>query len=104
MDSFVQLAINSTNRIYKNSRIDLQVRAVHTQQVNYTQASHMRTDLQRLTGRRGDENDPNGEMDEVHALRDRYGADLVVLVVGRQSNGNCGWGWIPAFWRYPGTN
>ena len=104
MDSFVQFAIDNTNRIYENSRMDLQVRAVHIQQTNYTQASHMRTDLYRVTHTRGHSDDPNGDMDEVHGLRDQYGADLVVLVVGRQSSGNCGWGWIPDYWRQPTGN
>ena len=104
MDSFVQFAIDNTNRIYENSRIDLRVRAVHIQQISYTQASHMRTDLRRVTYTRGHSDDPNGDMDEVHGLRDRYGADLVVLVVGRQSSGSCGWGWIPDFWRQPTRN
>ena len=104
MDNFVQFAIDNTNRIYENSRMDLRVRVVHNQQINYTQASNMQTDLSRLTYTRGHSNDPNGDMDEVHGLRDRYGADLVVLVVGRQSSGNCGWGWIPDFWLQPTRN
>ena len=40
-------------------------------------------------------------MDEVHGLRDRYGADLVALIVGRNTEIACGVGWIPDPGKYP---
>ena len=51
-------------------------------------------DLDRLT-------DIDGTMDEVHGLRDRYGADLVALIVGRSSNRVCGVAWVPDFGAAP---
>ena len=40
-------------------------------------------------------------MDEIHSLRDRYGADLVAsLFVARPADGTCGIAWTPSFGRY----
>ena len=94
IDAFIQFAIDNTHRIYRNSNIGLRLRLVHKHQVNYTEHSNMGVDLDRLT-------DIDGTMDEVHGLRDRYGADLVALIVGRSSNGVCGIAWTPDFGQYP---
>ena len=94
IDAFIQFAIDNTHRIYRNSNIGFRLRLVHKHQVNYTQHSNMGVDLDRLTG-------IDGTMDEVHGLRDRYGADLVALIVGRSSNGTCGIAWIPDFGQFP---
>jgi hypothetical protein len=51
-------------------------RLVHTTKVTYTESGNFSTDLTRLAGN-GD-----GYMDNVHVLRDQYGADLVGLVIG----------------------
>ena len=40
-----------------------------------------------------------GYMDEVHDLRDRYGADLVALFVARPASRVCGVAWTPNFGR-----
>ena len=99
IDAFIQFAIDNTHRIYRNSRIDLRLRLVHKHQVSYTQAPSMSTDLWRLTYTAGHSfgRDPLGYMDEVHGLRDRYGADLVVLIVGMNTPGVCGIAWRPGF-------
>ena len=94
IDAFIQFAIDNTHRIYRNSNIGFRLRLVHKHQVNYTQHSNMGVDLDRLTA-------IDGTMDEVHGLRDRYGADLVALIVGRSSNGTCGIAWIPDFGQFP---
>ena len=90
IDAFIQFAIDNTHRIYRNSNIGLRLRLVHKHQVNYAEHSIMGVDLDRLT-------DIDGTMDEVHGLRDRYGADLVALIVGRSSNRVCGVAWVPDF-------
>ena len=95
IDTFIQFAIDNTHRIYRNSNIGLRLRLVHKHQVNYTEHSNMLTDLRRLT------TTDDGTMDEVHGLRDRYGADLVALIVGRETNNWCGFGWIPDFGKFP---
>ena len=93
IDTFIQMAINNTNRIYANSNINLSLRVVDTYEVSYTQDADMRVDLNRLTFTRSDSRglDPQGYMDEIHERRDRYGADLVALFVDRRRN-YCGFG------------
>jgi hypothetical protein len=62
-------------------------RLVHTTKVSYTETGNVATDLSRLSG----SND--GYMDNVHALRDQYGADIVSLIVGTSTSA-CGMGYI----------
>ena len=95
IDAFIRFAIDNTHRIYGNSRIGVRLRLVHKHQVNYAQHSDMGVDLDRLTAV------DDGYMDEVHGLRDRYGADLVALIIGRQTDSACGIAWAPDFGRYP---
>ena len=103
IDAFIQFTIDNTHRIYDNSNIGLRLRVVHKYQVNYTQDPSMETDLRRLTASAGDgtDQDPQGYMDEVHELRDRYGADLVVLIVGRHTARECGIAWRPPYGESP---
>ena len=55
------------------------MRLVHSYQVDYRQADDgIRTDLDRLRAH------DDGYMDEVHAMRNQYGADLVALLIGRR--------------------
>jgi hypothetical protein len=71
----IQLAVDETNQSYLNSGIDTQLNLVHTAQVNYTESGDAYTDRNRLQ-------DPaDGYLDEVHALRDTYCADMVSLWV-----------------------
>ena len=103
IDAFIQFAIDNTHRTYGNSGIELRLRLVHKHEVSYTQTSSMRTDIRRLTFTAGDSGggDPLGYMDEVHGLRDRYGADLVVLIVGQNTAAACGIAWRPRYQEYP---
>ena len=108
IDAFIQTAINNANRIYSNTEINLRLRVVDKYEVSYSQDADMKVDLERLTfwsntvfsdaGRRPD---PQGYMDEIHDRRDRYGADLVALFVGRVADDTCGIAWIPDYGRYP---
>ena len=90
IDTFIQFAIDNAHRIYRNSGIGFRLRLVHKHQVSYTEHPNMGMDLDRLT-------DVDGMMDEVHSLRDRYGADLIALIVGRSRDGTCGIAWVPDF-------
>ena len=109
IDAFIQFAVDNTNRSYGNSSINLRLRVVYKHEVDYSQDSDMRMDLRHLTYtasdryRDGSRPDPEGYMDEIHGLRDRYGADLVALIVSRRSN-YCGFAWIPDFLRNPGRD
>ena len=84
----IALAVTETNTAYNNGNVIQRVRVVHTMETSYTEADgNLSTDLQRIT------NKNDGFMDEVHAARDQYGADLVSLWVASNSF-SCGTGWF----------
>jgi hypothetical protein len=80
----IDLAVQETNDSYTNSGITQRVRLVHAAQVSYAQSGNISTDLSRLQGT----TDPY--MNEVHSLRNTYGADEVVLLVSYPSSDYCG--------------
>ena len=94
IDAFIQFAIDNTHRIYRNSQVALRLRLVHKYETDYVQHSDMLTDLERLADIDGQ---VDGHMDEVHDLRDRHGADLAVLIVGRNTGSVCGFGYLPLY-------
>ncbi|MGD8483026.1 MAG: zinc-dependent metalloprotease family protein, partial [Gammaproteobacteria bacterium] len=67
-------AVQAANQAYQNSALDLQLNIVYLGETNYAETGDMSVSLDhlRLTS--------DGNMDEVHALRDQYGADLVALI------------------------
>ncbi|MCZ7585023.1 MAG: M12 family metallo-peptidase [Deltaproteobacteria bacterium] len=93
MHAEAQLAVDLFNWSYEFGGIDQRLRLVHVAETPYTESGARTTDLARLR-------DPDdGFMDEVHTLRDTYGADLVGLWI---SNDWCGQAYImnsvgPAF-------
>ena len=101
IDLFIRSALDNTHDSYEKSNIGFRLRLVHKAQVDYTQhPTDMGMDLDRLSEKRGHEFDPYGHMDEIHDLRDRYGADLVALFVARPASRVCGVAWTPNFGRY----
>ncbi len=68
-------AITLANLSYTNSKINIKLNLVAAEEVSYAEPNDLGTDLGRLT----ETND--GFLDDVHRLRDRYAADLVVLLV-----------------------
>jgi len=71
----------TTNLAYANSDVDHRLRMVALFETDYVEAGAS-TDLSRLRGT------TDGHMDEVHHLRNLYGADLVHLI--SMSTGACG--------------
>ena len=71
--ALIDRALDDTHRAYDNSRIDVRLRRVHALEVDYALTDRLQ-DLGRLV--RPDD----GYRDGLHALRDRYEADVVVLV------------------------
>ena len=72
----IDLMVAETNQAYAASGVGHRVALVARSEVQYTESYHPRVDLDRLL-------DPSdGHLDEVHALRERVGADLVHLIVG----------------------
>ena len=88
IDAFIELAFDNTARIYANSGIRPRLRLVHKYETGYTETDNLITDLTYLT------NTTEGNLDEVHDRRNRYGADLVVLFVARHRNNVCGAAWL----------
>ena len=81
-------AVTNMNASMNNSGINnVTFRLVHTEKVNYTESGNFSTDLSRLAGT------TDGFMDNVHALRDQYGADLVSLIIGSPTS-SCGIGYL----------
>jgi len=89
METLIDQAVAETNTGYANSNITQRINLVHTAEIVYTElsgSSGWSTTLNRLT------NDNDGYMDEVHSLRDTYGADLVIMI---QNEGTyCGLAWL----------
>ncbi len=83
----INLAIAETNQAYANSAIVQRLRLVHAVEVAYAESGDIGTDLDRLTA----SND--GYIDQVHTLRNAYGADLVSLLV-ENGGGYCGIAWL----------
>lgn len=67
-------AVAKANQAYINSQIDMQLNLVAMVETNYAETGNMSTSLTDLTGT------SDGKMDEVHTLRNQYGADQVALV------------------------
>src|SRR5687768_13861681 len=81
-------AVTNMNASMTNSGINnVTFRLVHTAKVTYTESGNFSTDLSRLAGT------SDGYMDNVHSLRDQYGADLVSLVIGSPTS-SCGIGYL----------
>ncbi len=83
MENLIALGISETNVAFGDSAMIPQLRLVHTEQVSYSESGDIQTDVNRL------QNPSDGHMDNVHALRNQYGADLVKLVV-ENGAGFCG--------------
>ena len=73
MAAVVDLMLAETNQAYTDSGVGHRVALVATSEVLYTEAGDFR-DINRLG------NPSDGYMDEVHAMRERTGADLVHLI------------------------
>lgn len=84
--AFIDLSIADTNTAYRNSDIRQRVRLVHAEEVLYRETRRV-TDLLYLQ-------DPfDGYIDNIHVLRDRYGADLVSLFIDTSAE-FCGIGYV----------
>ena len=83
MDNVISQAFERGNVTLRDSDVELRLRPVHAQQVQYVEAEDYITDLYNVTFHEGfDPGDlnPAGLLSEVHEWRDEYGADLVVLM------------------------
>ncbi|MDC0547446.1 M12 family metallo-peptidase [Opitutales bacterium] len=81
LQALIASAIADTNLCYQNSLVQIQVRLVHSAEVNYTPTGTLAIELQRLEGK------SDGYMDEIHSLRNTYGADLVAMLTTVSDSG-----------------
>lgn len=85
VQSAIAMAVSEMNLINLNSEVDHMFVLVHTAKVDYEELGEYDIDL-------GYMRDPDdGIMDEVHAIRDKYYADLTTLIVGRDG---CGFAYV----------
>ena len=73
-EALVIQAVAETNQAYANSGIFTRLNLVRAVMTDYVESGNMNTDLSRLRAT------TDGYMDELHALRDMYSADLVSLI------------------------
>jgi hypothetical protein len=74
IEAMITSAVESANQAYLNSAIDKQLNIVYMGEVSYSETGDMGNALTHLRS------PSDGYMDEVHGLRNTYGADLVALV------------------------
>src|SRR6185295_261494 len=74
LDSYIAASIAEVNAVYTSSGIGTRVRLVGALEIAYAESGSSLSDLAVLRGRA-----------DVHAARDRYGADLVSLLVARDA-------------------
>lgn len=81
--SGIQAAIDMANVTYENSGIELRLELADAMLVDYDESNDTGVDLDRIKGTN------DGQLDQVHARRDRVAADLVALVVN-DAGDKCG--------------
>ena len=88
LEAEIDLMVAETNQAYRASGVHHRVVLVERSAVTYVETGDSSLDLRRIL-------DPSdGHLDEVHALRDQAGADLVHLIVG-QADDICGRAYLP---------
>lgn len=93
IDAIIDEAIAQANKAYVDSGASAKLRLVYRGLVDYTESGDAITDIGRLQ-------DPtDGFLDEVHAIRDCYGADVVSLFVNNFNA--CGIGYLMCCEGYP---
>jgi hypothetical protein len=90
IQSVVDLAIAHANAAYANSQIATSLRLVYGGEVTFAETpSNINGDLTKLAGAN------DGQLDQVHTLRNQYAADIVTLLGhGYASAGYCGFGYL----------
>jgi hypothetical protein len=85
LESMVMNAVEAANQAYRNSGVAITLNLVGLQQLAYQETGDMKTSLKHVQGRN------DGQLDEVHELRNRLGADIVTLIA--EDGDSCGIAW-----------
>ena len=83
MQALIALGVTETNAAYANAGVIQRIRLVHAVEVSYTESGDFATDLNRVAGK------TDGYIDNIHTLRDQYGADAVSLWI-ESAGSTCG--------------
>eukprot|EP00591_Stephanopyxis_turris_P010788 CAMPEP_0195507272 /NCGR_PEP_ID=MMETSP0794_2-20130614/747_1 /TAXON_ID=515487 /ORGANISM="Stephanopyxis turris, Strain CCMP 815" /LENGTH=695 /DNA_ID=CAMNT_0040633901 /DNA_START=1 /DNA_END=2085 /DNA_ORIENTATION=+ len=87
MRGLIDLAVGETNYAYAQSGVTTQLRLVHAyRHPTYDESSGFNTALNHITST------TDGVMDDVHAKRTTWGADIVALIIDHSSY--CGLAWL----------
>lgn len=84
IDLAIDAAMQKANEASINSQLNIDFNLVHSYLTDY-QEVNSNADLDNLT------NPDDGKLDEVHALRRQYNADLVMLIPDVEFTGGLGW-------------
>lgn len=100
--------VDTANAGLVNSKVNGQIRLVHTMQVNYTDTNTNDAALGQLTGYDSDtqqQTTPNAAFNALRAAREQYGADLVSLVrpFKDPEQDSCGIAWLVGGGKQPVT-
>jgi hypothetical protein len=88
IESKILQAVADANAAFENSVIDARFALVHMVQVDYVENGIMSSSLASL------QRPQDGVMDDVHTLREQYGADLVALI--SEDINSCGMAYVMA--------
>lgn len=88
MRAAIDAAVATTNLAFANSQVGMRLRLVYAGEVAYASSSDLATDLYALA------RPSDGLMDEIHALRAQYNADLISLFVPPSNDGAAGIGYL----------
>ncbi len=95
VNRIIALGIAMANDVHESTNTGIFLHLVHSTQVDYTGSGNRSTDLNCLS----DASD--GDMDEIHTLRDTYGADFVSFMPGDYSGNGNGNGGLAYILTYP---
>jgi len=85
INNVIAQAMAKAQLVLDNSNTLVTMQLAHAQEITYTESGASSTDLNRLTST------SDGYLDEVHNLRDTYGADLVAMFTKIEDTGGLGW-------------
>src|SRR5262249_2150756 len=71
----IMMSVTETNLAYVNSNVNILLHLTGMAETNYNESAGIDQALDDLQGK------TDGKMDELHATRDQYGADIVALMI-----------------------
>ena len=90
IEASIEAEIEKTNQAFVNSGLShRRIKLARMEEVDYSQSTEYIGDDLSYLNRRNDRFDPEGLLDEVHDLRERYAADIVHLIV-EEARVSCG--------------